>query len=68
MPLFEVAIVKKPTKKEAEEGTVEETLLFGPKFVIARDGQTAAIKAVMGEDAPKGMDLSRAEVQIRPFV
>lgn len=68
MPLFEVAIVKKPTKKEAEEGLVEETLLFGPKFVMARDGQTAAIKAVMGEDAPKGMDLSRAEVQIRPFV
>jgi hypothetical protein len=68
MPLFEVAIVRKPTKKEAEEGAVEETLLFGPKFVMARDGQTAAIKAVMGEDAPKGMDLSRAEVQIRPFV
>lgn len=67
MPLFEVAIVKKPTKKEVEDGSAEEVLLFGPKPVIARDGQTAAIKAVTGEDAPKGMDLSRAEVLIRPF-
>ena len=40
--LFEVAIIKKPTKKEVEEGT-------GSK------------------DAPQGLDMSRAEVLVRPF-
>ena len=44
-----------------------ETLVFGPKPVIARDGQTAAIVAVTGEDAPKGIDMARAEVLVRPF-
>ena len=37
MPLFEVAIIQKPTKKELEEGTGKETLLFGPEAVLARD-------------------------------
>jgi hypothetical protein len=68
MPLFEIAIIQKPTKKELEEGTGQEKLLFGPKPVVARDGQSAAIAAVMGEDSPKGLDMSRAEVLVRPFV
>ena len=67
MPLFEVAIVKKPTRKEVEEGTGNEELLFGPKAVLARDQQTAAIAAVTGKDAPAGIDMSRAEVLVRPF-
>lgn len=67
MPLFEVAIIQKPTKKEAEEGTGTEKLLFGPKAVLARDGQTAAITAVTGPEAPKDLDMTRAEVLVRPF-
>lgn len=67
MPLFEVAIIQKPTKKEAEEGTAVEKLLFGPKAVLARDAQTAAITAVTGGDAPQGLDMTRAEVLVRPF-
>jgi hypothetical protein len=67
MPLFEVAIIQKPTKKEAEEGTGVERLLFGPAAVLARDGQTAAIAAVTGKDAPKDLDMTRAEVLVRPF-
>ena len=67
MPLFEVAIVVKPTKKEVEEGTGKEILAFGPKPVIARDQQTAAIAAVTGADAPKDLDMTRAEVLVRPF-
>lgn len=67
MPLFEVAIISKPTKKEVEEGTGKEQLVFGPKAVIARDQQTAAITAVTGTDAPKDVDMSRAEVLVRPF-
>jgi len=67
MPLFEVAIIQKPTKKETDEGTGTEKLLFGPKPVVARDGQSAAIAAVTGTDAPQGLDMSRAEVLVRPF-
>lgn len=67
MPLFEVAIIQKRTKKEVEEGTGAEKLVFGPKAVIARDNQSAAIAAVTGPDAPTGLDMSRAEVLVRPF-
>jgi hypothetical protein len=67
MPLFEVAIIKKPTKKEIEEGSGVEELLFGPKAVLARDGQAAAITAVTGKDAPASLDMTRAEVLVRPF-
>lgn len=67
MPLFEIAIIQKPTAKELQEGTGSEKLLFGPKPVLARDSQTAAMSAMMGSDAPQGLDLSRAEVIVRPF-
>jgi hypothetical protein len=67
MPLFEVAILQKMTKKELEEGTGREVLLFGPKAVVARDGQSAAIAAVTGKDAPADLDMNRAEVIVRPF-
>lgn len=65
MPLFEIAILQKPTKKELEEGG-EEKLIYGPKFVVARDGQAAAIRSIV-QEAPSGLDMSRAEVLVRPF-
>lgn len=64
MPLFEVAIIEKPTKKEAEDGATEK-LVFGPKAVVANDSQSAAIKAVM-EEKPC-VDMAKAEVLVRPF-
>jgi hypothetical protein len=67
MPLFEVAIIQKLTKKEAEEGTGKEKVLLAPKAVLARDAQSAAITAVTGPDAPKDLDMNRAEVLVRPF-
>lgn len=66
MPLFEVAIIEKPTKKEQEEGK-GEVLIFGPKAVVARDMQAAAISAVLNGEKPSG-DLQRMEVLVRPFV
>ena len=66
MPLFEVAILEKPTKKEAEEGASEK-LVFGPKAVVARDGQSAAIAAVMGGEVPQTIARERMEVLVRPF-
>lgn len=65
MPLFEVAVIEKPTKKEAEENGATEKLVFGPKAVVGRDAQSAAIQAVMGEGAT--IDLNKCEVLVRPF-
>lgn len=62
--LFEVAVIEKPTKKETEDGATEK-LVFGPKAVIARDGQAAAIKALMGEGS--AINWEKAEVLVRPF-
>ncbi len=65
MPLFEVAILEKPTKNEAEDGK-SERLVFGPKSVIARDAQSAGIAAVLDSG---GLDVNRdrMEVLVRPF-
>ncbi len=65
MPLFEVAILQKPTKNEAEDGK-SETLVFGPKAVIARDAQSAGIAAVLDSDK-LDVNRDRMEVLVRPF-
>lgn len=65
MPLFEVAILEKPTQKEAEEGKTER-LAFGPKAVVANDAQSAAIAAILGGEAPQ-VDMAKAQVLVRPF-
>lgn len=64
MPLYEIAILEKPTKKQEEEGLTEK-LVFGPKAVVARDPQAAAIGAVSGQQ--QSFDLNRIEVIVRPF-
>ena len=64
MPLFEVAIIEKPTKKEMEEG-VPEKLVFGPKAIIANDTQSAGIAAVMDEKIE--CNRQRMQVIVRPF-
>lgn len=64
--LFEVAIVQRPTKKDAEENGAMETLVFGPKFEVARDLASAGLKAIRSEQA-KDIDLDRCDVLIRPF-
>lgn len=66
--LFEVAILETPTKKELEEGKTER-LVFGPRAVVANDGQSAAIAAVLdGDNGSKiDVDRSRMKVLVRPF-
>ncbi len=68
MPLFEVAILEQPTKKDAEEGKGER-LVFGPQSVVANDAQSAAIAAVMDAtgDELKNVDKQRMQVLVRPF-
>ena len=65
MPLFEVAILEQPTKKSQETG-IGEKLIMSPKCVLAKDSQSAAIKATQGEDLSK-VDFDRMLVLVRPF-
>ena len=65
MPLFEVAILEKPTKKEKEEG-VGEKLVLSPVAVIANDPQSAAIAAVLDTEGLE-VDRQRMQVLVRPF-
>ncbi len=67
VPLYEIAILQKPTKKEIDEGTGTEQLVFGPKAVVARDEQAAVLSAIMGNGSTPNIDITRAEVLIRPF-
>ena len=64
--LFEVALIKKPTKKQAEDGAIEE-LIMAPTAVIAKDDKGAAIKAVVTNKDKIDVDLAQVEVLVRPF-
>jgi len=66
MPLFEVCIIEKPTKKAAEEGALEK-LMVEPKLIIARDAQAAGFEAVFGATISPEADRTRLEVLVRPF-
>lgn len=63
--LFEVAVIQRPTAKEAEEG-IGEKLILKPAAIIAKDPQAAAIEAVLA-NAPLIPDRNRIEVLVRPF-
>lgn len=65
MPLFEVAILEKPTKKDSEDSGAQEKLVFGPKAVVARDSQGAVVVAV--SDGQIKVNPDRMEVLVRPF-
>lgn len=64
--LFEVALVKKPTRKEASEGILEE-LLVAPECFVAQDGQSAGAKSIMKNREKVETIIDRVEVLVRPF-
>lgn len=74
MPLFDVAVIQKPSKKEIEDNGATESLIIGPVSILAKDAQSAAIKVVAGyspKATPPGnptFDLDKCEVLVRPFV
>lgn len=65
MAVYEVLAVENPTKKEAEDGA-QERIVFGPKVIVAKSEQAAAITAVIGEKL-EGVDQTRLQVNVRPF-
>lgn len=66
MPLYEVALIENPTKKEAEDGK-HETLVLAPTPVIAGDDKSAGVQAVVQNKDKLPSDLSRVQVLVRPF-
>ena len=63
--LYEVAVVKIPTKEEKKKGKKEE-LLVSPKAVIADNDQ--AVLLTIGKEAKlESVDLNYVEVLVRPF-
>lgn len=65
MPLFEIAMVQKLTKKEQDETGATEKIVLEPVFVLAKDDKTAGLMAMT--KSPPGLDLNRTDVLIRPF-
>lgn len=65
--LYEVAIIKKPSKKEIDEGTGIEVMVMPPTPVIARDPNSAVIAAVTKDGGVKDFDPHKCEVLVRTF-
>jgi len=67
MSLFEVVILEVPSKKDKEKGDTER-LAFGPKFIIAGDSQSAAIRAILENPAEAAeVDKDKMQILVRPF-
>jgi hypothetical protein len=66
MPLYEVVVLEKPTESEREEGKLER-VVSGPELVVAPDTQSAVLSVILG-GKNLAVDLSRAQVLVRPFV
>ncbi len=71
MPLFGIAVLEQPTKKEREEGK-SDRLLYGPEWDTGADGQAVALKVLLDAQRngklPGDLDMSRAQVLVSPFV
>lgn len=67
MPLFEVAILEEPTKKEMEEEGKQEKLVFGPQAVVAKDEQSAGVAAVLDCNNEIKIDKTKMRILVRPF-
>lgn len=67
MPLFEVAIIEKPSLKEIEDDSSLEKLIFGPVAIIARNPESAGTAAIAEHGIPDGIRKERIEVLVRPF-
>ncbi len=66
MPLFEVALVEEPTKKEQEEeGKQDRLVYFTPTPIVAKDSHEASIDAYMACD--EKVEKDRLKVYVRPF-
>lgn len=66
MPIFNVVVVEHATKKDKEENDTLERIIDGPRCLVARDAQAAAISAALDLKS-EGLDRSRIEVLVQSF-
>ena len=67
MGLFFVAGLLNPTEKERREGKLEK-LIFGPETMIAKDANSAGLKALHQlKDSVSDDDLDRLDIRVSPF-
>jgi hypothetical protein len=64
MPLYEVAVLTKPSKNDQDNG-IQQSIIMLPKAVVASDEKAAAVKATAGISVNQTDDI---EVLVRPFV
>lgn len=64
MPLFEVAVISKPSKNDSDAGK-SDAVILKPTPIVARDQQAAILKATKLLD--ESVDLDKCEVLARPF-
>lgn len=68
MPLYEIAVIEHPTKKDRDEEGKGDTLLLPIQPVMAGSEQAAASIAVMKSNLSEEQLASpRVEVLVRPF-
>lgn len=63
--LYLVALIRQPSKKEADEGKTEE-LVMAPTPILAPNEQSAAVQAVIKNKDTLG-DMTNVQVIARPF-
>lgn len=66
MPLYEIAVMSIPSKKELEEGEVEKLLYYTNPPICAKNEQGAIFQLAM-VPALKDIDMNKATLMIRPF-
>ena len=66
MPMFEYAVILKPTKDDANAGRGDEIILK-PDYFVAKDQATANILAARKIPEKYLEILDRVEVAVRPF-
>ena len=65
--ICEVLVIEYPKKVKDEEPELERIVL-GPKVVVAKSEQSAAVLVLRDPDFPTDAVLERCEVVVRPFV
>lgn len=66
MPIFQVAVTRKPTRAESEAGK-SEVLLIEPTTVMANDQLSAVLALASKVSLPKSVDYGQAVVAVKLF-
>jgi len=65
--VFLIAVILKPTKKQADEDGTSPQIIVQPQAVMARDEQQAAMKAFRFVPEEHAGKEDRLEVRVLPF-